>query len=200
MEIGGMLGKSSYQGDAIPHSPFADLNNFMSAMFRYNFSARYSLKLNIGKGALSGSMNSDVVLPTDYDVVEFSKDITEVALQVEYNFFPYTTSSIVNASRFSPYIFTGLGTTIDESRSSIHLPFGLGVKYRIAQRLNIGLEVGYRKLFTDDIDKTDGSNKILEDPLKLNDSSWINNDWYTITGVFITYSFGDSKWDCNMGY
>lgn len=206
LEIGGLLGVSSYQGDALPHSPFASLNNFNSAMLRYNFNNRYSLKLDIGQGKLSGNIaNSDVVLPlTNVEIenqeIQFSKDISEVSLQLEYNFFPYTTESIVNASRFSPYVFAGIGTTIDKSRSSIHIPFGLGVKYRLAQRLNIGLEVGYRKLFTDDLDTTDGSNKNLDNPLELNESNWINNDWYTVSGIFITYSFGDTEWNCNLAY
>lgn len=199
-EVGALIGGASYQGDALPSSPFLKLGAYNEAIIKYNFNDRYSLKFNIGKGTVSGDSKSAGVYLPENESASFEKDFYESAFHLEYNFRPYSSVLDFQETRFTPFIFVGLGvvshTNASGSKIELNIPFGLGIKYCLFQRLNVGVECGYRKLFSDDFDTQDSNNMLLNDPIQLNKSGLINNDWYSVVGVFITYSFGYTGWTC----
>ena len=108
----------------------------------------------------------------------------------------------VNAytKRMTPYIFTGLGltTSFGEGNTSagVNLPLGIGIKYKLMNRVNIGCEFSYRKLFGDNLDVT-GDNQLLDDPYKMKGSALKNKDWYSFLMLSVTWDFGPRDRPCN---
>ena len=66
---------------------------------------------------------------------------------------------------------------------SVVLPMGVGVKYKLKERLNLGLEFTMRKSFGDGLDG-------LSDLNGINHSFAKNTDWYSVLMVSVTYEFG----------
>ena len=70
------------------------------------------------------------------------------------------------------------------------IPFTLGVKSRLGNtRFLVGAEVSLRYTFTNNLD---GS--------KSRPTTWFgnlnSNDWYFVSGVYVTYTFGTKKCQC----
>ena len=78
----------------------------------------------------------------------------------EYNFLPYGTGKDYRgAQRLSPYVTIGLGATYVKiengnrsSAFSANLPIGVGVKYKVGDRTNIGLEWAMHFSLSDELD------------------------------------------------
>lgn len=194
LEIGGHGGGNFYIGDANPTTLFSDMGAMYGAIVRYNTNYRYALKANVFKGSVSGNVSADNPnIPGLENDVSFQTDYYDIGFNVEFNFFPYTREDEPKASALSPYIFTGAGTTIIPSGDIIfNIPFGLGVKYMVAERLNIGAEFGMRKLFSDNLE----NRMVIDDPNESNESNFINNDYYSNISFFITFSLANRTWQC----
>jgi hypothetical protein len=67
----------------------------------------------------------------------------------------------------------------------------LGIKSNITPHIIIGLEVGARYTFTDNLD---GSNP--KDGTLLKFGNINNNDWYVFSGLTLTYTFGNKPCYC----
>ena len=92
----------------------------------------------------------------------------------------------------------------------LSVPFGFGFKYALSENINIGLEVGIRKTFTDyldDVSLTYPDLSLFDDPnaALLSDRSpdprtnlgkgrgdTKPTDWYFLSGFTISYMFSDS--------
>lgn len=61
------------------------------------------------------------------------------------------------------------------------IPAGVGFKYALSEHINLGLEVGVRKAFTDQLDHLAD-----QDPLLVNPH---DQDWYYYSGVSLSYTF-----------
>lgn len=84
----------------------------------------------------------------------FNRSIMELGGQAEFNFFPYSDKfDYAGAKRFSPYVLVGIGLTVapggGKTFASPNIPLGVGMKYKIKNRLNLGCEFSFRKLFGD---------------------------------------------------
>jgi len=114
--------------------------------------------------------------------------VGSIAATFEYNFWPYGTGrDYRGAKRLTPFISGGLGMVYakcgDENSFALEMPLGVGVKYKAAPRLNIGLEWAIH--FTQS-DKIDGQ----DDPLGITSSGiFKNTDCYTALQLTLTYSF-----------
>jgi opacity protein-like surface antigen len=117
--------------------------------------------------------------------------LVDVALQVEYNFLPFTPN--LGKWAYTPYIALGMaGALILSSdvgtNNMISFPFGAGIKVNLSSRISAGAEWSFRKTFTDYLDgiqNPSGTSSVLH-----------NNDWYSFLGVFITYKFFNFANDC----
>ena len=72
-----------------------------------------------------------------------------------YHFDPYTHDSAGRKYYLKPLSTEGEGFIAGRknySLTQISIPFGAGVKMPLSDNINVGLEVGYRKLFTDYLD------------------------------------------------
>jgi Domain of unknown function (DUF6089) len=133
---------------------------------------------------LSGS---DEIPPATKDLVlrnlRFKSVVWEAQLAVEYNildiedrgFTPYLFAGVA-AFHYNPYSYDLLGNKVflrsmstegqglsqypekkQYTNNQIALPFGAGIKFGLSDRLQAGIEVGLRKLFTDYLDDVSGT-------------------------------------------
>ncbi len=197
-EIGGIAGASAYMGDANKTSPFKTISPAFGGIFRYNANFRVALKGSLSWAKVSGSTEGlDNVFP-DHAETSFDRNVIDFGGQIEFNFFPYSDKyAYINTRRLSPYLTFGLGMTVATGGSSTfvgpNIPLGVGVKYKIKNRVNLGCEFTVRKLFGDRFEGDD----ILDDPYGLN-ADWLkNNDWHSLVLVSVTWDFGPRKKPCN---
>jgi hypothetical protein len=106
----------------------------------------------------------------------------------------------------TPYVFSGLSyfiydelfvlngeTRKDYSEGSLAIPMVVGIKSNLIQNFVIGVEVGARYTFTDNLD---GSNPKNENLATLKFGNINSNDWYFFSGITITYTFGEKPCYC----
>lgn len=194
-EIGGMAGTSFYMGDANKSKLYKNPGLSAGVVFRYNVDLRWSVKSNFVMGKVSGdTQDSGNKFPFGYQT-SFNRMFYEVGSHIEFNFFNYSDKfAYLGTKRFSPYIFTGVGLTLGSGEKTfldVNIPIGIGVKYKLKERLNLGFEFSFRKLFSDSFDVTkkgDGFN--LDAPYGIKSGSFKNNDWYSLTMITLTWDFG----------
>ena len=85
----------------------------------------------------------------------------------------------------------GLGVTVapgsgEDFCPGPNIPLGVGLKYKVKNRINLGCEFSFRKLFGDGLDVTDDSNAFLDDPYHMKGSFLKNKDWYSF---FVVYGY-----------
>ncbi len=200
-EIGGMAGTSFYMGDANKTKLYQNPGLSAGVIFRYNPDLRWSVKNNFVIGKVSGdTRNSGNKFPFDNEV-SFSRMFYELGTQVEFNFFNYSDKfAYLGAKRISPYIFTGVGFTVGSGEKTffdINVPIGIGVKYKVKDRLNLGFEFSFRKLFSDSFDVTKKGNDFnLDRPYGIKGNFLKNNDWYSLTMFSVTWDFGPRICPC----
>ena len=119
------------------------------------------------------------------DTYSFTSSLVDVGLRYECNFWPYGTGQEYRGAKpLTPYILIGLGATVakpDETVVAVNMPLGLGVRYKIGERLNLGVE--WVMHFTGS-DKLDGQ----KDPYGIKSSGLFKNtDCYSHLGVSLTY-------------
>ncbi|WP_455627915.1 type IX secretion system protein PorG [Parabacteroides chinchillae] len=197
-EIGGMAGGACYMGDANKNAFFKGLNPALGAVFRYNANFRWAVKADLLWGRISGSTAGlDNVFP-DNAQVSFNRNLIELGGQMEFNFFPYSDKfAYANAKRFSPYVLLGLGMTVapgnGSTMASVNVPLGVGVKYKLKNRINLGCEFSFRKLFGDNLE----GNAVLDNPYGIKSSFLKNKDWYSLLLLSVTWDFGPRNRPCN---
>ena len=192
MEIGVGGGMTGYLGD-FNGNLTKDLQPMGSLLARYIFNPYYGLKLNVMFGKMKGS-SADVktyypaFAETPY---EFNNSLVGFDLTFEYNFWPYGTGrDYRGAQRVTPFVFGGLGGTYvsikdgdKKSAFTANVPIGIGVKYKINKRMNLGLEWAMHFALGDELDGQ-------KDPYGITSSgAFKNTDCYSTLQVTLTYSF-----------
>jgi hypothetical protein len=197
-EIGGMLGSSMYMGDANQTALLRGFNPAVAVIFRRNFNFRWALKTDLMMGKITGNTkNTDNVFPNQGEAA-FSRSFFELGGQMEFNFLPYSDKyAYLSTSRIAPYLLTGLGVTAASGFGSVNLPLGLGVKYKIKNRVNLGLEYTVHKLFSDSFDAPNKTGFNLDNPYNIQSSIFKNKDWYNTFMFFVTWDFGPNDRKCS---
>lgn len=194
-ELGAATGTAFYMGDANRTKLFLHPEISVGAFHRYNINLHWAIKNNLIGGRISGDTNdAQNVFPQDFQTA-FKRTFFEIGSQIEYNFFPYSDKfSYMDARRYTPYLFAGAGVTVATGENvfcNLNLPIGVGFKYKLKEKVNIGIEFSMRKLFGDDFDVVQKNNKPnLDAPFGIKSSFLKNQDWYSLTLVFITWEFG----------
>ena len=198
MEIGAGVGTVSYEGD-FNGNVLMNMQPMFSALWRYNFDPYKDLRLSATYGKLKGSSkNVDTYYP-DYATEEYSfnRNLLDVNLVFEYNFWPYGTGrDYRGAKRLTPYIYGGIGATSasgggSKSVFTANVPIGLGVKYKLNERMNLGLDWGIHFSLSDELDG-------VKDPYQVKSSGMFKNtDCYSMLQLTLTYSFKAKCRTCN---
>jgi len=195
-----MLGASMYMGDANQTALLRGFNPAGGLVFRRNFNFRWALKTDLMMGRITGNTkNTDNVFPNQGNV-SFTRNFFELGGQIEFNFLPYSDKfAYLNTSRIAPYLLTGLGFTAATGKrtfGSVHFPLGLGVKYKIKNRVNLGLEYTVHKLFSDGFDAPDKEGFNLDNPYNIRSGLFKNKDWYNTLMFSVTWDFGPNDRKC----
>ena len=203
-EVGVFVGVSNFVGDVGRTDYIYPNKPAIGIIYKWNKSPRHSYRFSYTQTNLRGN---DVVskeasrYPRGYS---FDNGVKEVSLALEFNFFDFNLHK--SETKITPYLFSGIsyfkydelyvfnGETIkDKSESSFAIPLNLGIKSNISRYFVLGLEVGVRFTFTDNID---GSNPKNENYKTLRFGNINNNDVYLFSGVTLTYTFGEKPCYC----
>lgn len=167
----------------------------------FNFDERKNRAFNFKSSILeiSGQVEWDILGHKRYrkEKVE-NEEMSMDSTQTRYKF----------KKTFSPYLFAGLGAVIfdpktdfsrntiasledriasdksaDFSQVQLTVPVGMGLKYDLSHRVQLGGEVGFRTAFTDYLDGI----SLSANPDK--------NDWYVIGGLTLAFKLGSADSD-----
>lgn len=197
MEIGGGVGFLGYLGD-YNNVLTRDLQPMATLLVRRNLNPYMGLRLAASFGKLKGDERDvKTVYPsTGVTPYSFSRTLTDVSLTYEYNFWPYGTGhDYYGAKRLTPFVFLGLGGTYaggdGSSVFTANVPIGLGLKYKVGQRMNVGVEWAMHFSMSD---KLDGRNA----PYGITSSGiFKNTDCYSVLQLTLSYSFMPKCTTCN---
>lgn len=188
MEIGAGVGLVAYEGDFngnITHG----MQPMASAVLRRTFNPYMALRFAAAYGKLKGSSkNVKTYMPEYVDTpYEFANSLVDVSATYEYNFWPYGTGhDYRGAQRLTPFIFAGLGATYASGSGNnvftANVPLGIGVKYKVATRLNLGIEWAMHFSMNDNLDG-------VKDPYGIQSTGMFKNtDCYSMLQLTLTYS------------
>ncbi len=184
-EFGGGIGVMHYSGDLSSGLNLQDFSPSVQAFYRNNYPNSYSvLRFNMLVGQIKSSeRNQGEPLPV-YRNLSFSTTVVEFAAIYEYNFLNYREIAAGTREDYylSPYLYGGLGAAImigGADPAYMVLPIGVGLKFQLSSKLNLGIEAGIRKTFTDNLDG-------YADDVGLNSSS--KYDSYYNTGFTLSYT------------
>lgn len=199
-EIGVFVGGSNFIGDVGSSSYISPNQLAFGGIYKWNRSTRHSYRISIIHSELEANdIDSDDPrrIQRGYS---FSNKITEISAGIELSFFDFNLHSGEKIA--TPYMYTGIsvanhdnyyflnGTQTPENNNSwaYGIPMTLGFKANFLDSFVIGVEVGARYTFSDEIDGSipdDGFRKPQYQFGNIN-----NNDWYVFTGLTLTYTFG----------
>jgi hypothetical protein len=208
-----------YLGDLDETNPLQPISPNFGGYFRYNFNSRVGLRAMF----LTGKF-------TDGGVIEgepwsFNKGVQDFSLQVEINFLKYILG--VEKTPYSAYVTAGIGVAyfpydmdpgfiasfnpqtnkgsypLSESVMTPTVPFGIGFKYSLGQKLGIGIEYQMRKMFSDKLDNLDdplayntyNTDSTVKEEITYTDAIH-NNDWSGYLGIHLTYKIYMGKKAC----
>lgn len=196
VEIGPAVGCSFYMGDA--NNKLYKGSRIMGGLTaRYRFNHRFALKANLVAAGISG--NTDWVAGRTYpETIAFKRTLFDFGVQIEGNFLAYGTTTYNDCHRLVPYYLVGVGLTFAPKPAkadfAANFPIGIGVKYKIADRLNLCLEWTMRFSTSDRLDVTENAGS---DPLQIKSGFMKNKDSYCFTMLTLTYDIFAKSCDCN---
>ena len=172
MEVGVNVGAAGYMGDLNQTNPFDFSGIAFGGFVKANLDPYWAIGIHYNHGRVKDndafSANADFRARN----LNFSTPLNELSLQVDFNFLEYFAGG--GTKGFTPYIFTGVGGVLfnpkavyqdqeyqlryyeTEGKSyknyALSIPYGVGVKYRIADRLGLFSQLGYRTVSSDYLD------------------------------------------------
>jgi Domain of unknown function (DUF6089) len=251
-ELGVSGGVSYYIGDINPtrHYP-SGLKPAVAAFYRYNFDQHYAVRLqglytNLEAFDSNSSDTLQVLRNLGFRTVLF-----EASATVEVNFLKYR-GITKDSKNWTPFIFFGiayfhmnpqgllddtwydlqpLGTEGQGSTAGgdpyaldlVSIPFGVGFKFALTDKFDLGVEWGLRRTYTDYLDDVSGTyadntqlafetgplTAALADPSVLRETGFNTGrargdgqtrDWYQYTGISLSilltrFTECDAIWD-----
>jgi hypothetical protein len=196
-DIGGGVGMTGYLGDANTANLLKHPGWDVQALLRYMVNPRFAFKTNLYVGSVSGNSADMTNVFPDNMTFKFNTTFYEVGELFEFNFFNYGMGERYrNLKRCSPYITAGLSmllwTTDDKANFTMAIPMGLGVKYKLSRRVNLGFEFLMKKTFSDKVDGEIGA-----DPYGIKHAFMKNTDWISTMTFTISYEFSERCRACN---
>lgn len=204
-EIGVFAGGSNFIGDVGTTQYIHPNNSALGLIYKWNKTPRHSWRFSFIKSKITAKdieSNDPKRLMRKY---EFENTITELSGGIEFNFFDFNIYNPLER-KITPYVFTGLNLSFydslfykyglaefDSKQKTLALPIILGVKSNLTSNFVLGLEIGARYTFADDIDGSLPRNESWQ-PIQFGNQN--NNDWYVFSGITLTYTFGNKPCFC----
>lgn len=204
-EIGIYVGGSNLIGDLGATNYIAPNALALGVLYKWNASKRHSWRASV----IYSDLKADDAKSDDPRRLErgytFDSNILEISAGMEFTFMdfdlhtgenvftPYLHSGIV-ASKFDNYYFPN-GIQVAENATSwaFGIPLTLGIKASFFDGFVLGLEVGARYTFSDELD---GSLPSKPENQEYRFGNINNNDWYVFSGLTLTYTFGENPCYC----
>lgn len=197
MEIGGGVGMVSYQGD-FNGKITSGMQPAGAIVWRRLLNPYMGFRVTGMMGKLKGAATRvETYYPDETTrAYSFDRSLTDVSVTYEYNFWPYGTGrDYRGAKRLTPFVFGGIGATYvsggEKKVFTANVPIGLGIKYKLKERLNVGLEWSMHFSLSDELDG-------MADPYGIKSSgAFKNTDCYSGLMLTLTYSFKSKCRTCN---
>lgn len=197
MEIGGGVGMVSYQGD-FNGKITSGMQPAGAIVWRRLLNPYMGFRVTGMMGKLKGDATRlETYYPDETTrAYSFDRSFTDVSVTYEYNFWPYGTGrDYRGAKRLTPFVFGGIGATYvsggEKKVFTANVPIGLGIKYKLKERLNVGLEWSMHFSLSDELDG-------MADPYGIKSSgAFKNTDCYSGLMLTLTYSFKNKCRTCN---
>lgn len=196
-DFGVEAGMSGYIGEANRANLFSHPGFVGELSARYIGDSRWALRGVLSTLSLSGnSADMSDVLP-DAASYSFKSQVYELSVRGEFNFFAYGIGETYKRlRRWSPYVTVGIGMGMASAAGKMYfaptIPMGFGVKYKLRERLNLGVEFTMTKAFNDHFDGAE-----LSDLNQIKTAFYKNTDWYSRITVGISYEFGKRCETCH---
>lgn len=186
-EAGFSLGSTYYLGDINHSRHFYSPGIAGGGFLRYTFTQRWQVRLGAFGGVLSGD---DLDFNNEFQQLRahsFSTPVVDVTGQVEFNFKPFKLTD--PKKRFSPYVYTGTTffiATFTPQPYQMAIPMGVGLKVNFLKTFTFSVDWGFRKTFTDEIDKLTWYKKLPFDQisegyvLPKQTGYYKQKDWYSV--------------------
>lgn len=197
MEIGGGVGMVAYQGD-FNGKITSGMQPAGAIVWRRLLNPYMGFRVTGMMGKLKGDATRvETYYPDETTrAYSFDRSLTDVSVTYEYNFWPYGTGrDYRGAKRLTPFVFGGIGATYvsggEKKVFTANVPIGLGIKYKLKERLNVGLEWSMHFSLSDELDG-------MADPYGIKSSgAFKNTDCYSGLMLTLTYNFKSKCRTCN---
>lgn len=205
-ELGVFLGGSNFVGDVGSTTYIAPEKLAFGVLYKWNKSPRHAYRFSYTQSTVVGNDLDSDESGRNKRGYRFENNIKEFSAGLEFNFFDFNLHDY--RRKITPYIFSGVNFILydqlyrfkttpnvvnSQNSNSFAIPIILGIKSNIAPHLVLGVEVGARYTFTDDIDS---SNPNTKNTNIFQFGNLNNNDWYVFSGVTLTYTFGQKPCYC----
>jgi len=206
-ELGIFVGGSNFVGD-VGSTTYIDPNELAyGILYKWNKSPRHSWRFSYIKSKLTARDSKSEIKSRKQRDYSFENDIQELSAGLEFNFFDFNQHDL--ETKISPYVFSGLSYTrysglyfanenypeIDKEYGTIAIPMIVGIKAKLLSHLVVGVEAGVRYTFKDDLD---GSSPTNDQFIPLSFGNTNSKDWYTFSGLTLTYTFGQKPCYCKL--
>ena len=242
-------GLSNYQGD-LTDKPYKSSKAVFGITGTFPITQRFSIRTGLSFGKIAGADSLSNQADLKARNLSFQSKITEFSAMGAYNIFnidqirwtPYIFAGVA-VFHFDPYTYDESGiqtylrplTTEGQglqgypgkpyALTQFAIPFGGGIKYAISDKVQIGLEAGLRKTFTDYLDDVstgyaDPADLLLGNGQKSVDLSYRGDevgfpdypvkgftrgnpkskDYYYFTGLHISFAIGSGDGRSEKGY
>lgn len=204
-EIGVFVGGSNFIGDVGATNYISPNQLAFGGIYKWNRSKRHSYRASLIFSELEGiDINSDDPRRIERGY-EFSSKIMEISAGIEFTFLdfdlhegekigtPYIYSGISLANHDNHYFLNGTQTSENTSSWAYGIPMALGFKTNFLGNLILGIEVGARYTFSDELDGNIPDAQALQ---QFRFGNINNNDWYVFSGITLTYTFGENPCYC----
>ncbi|MCM1336745.1 MAG: porin family protein [Candidatus Amulumruptor caecigallinarius] len=192
-DLGLAMGMSGYWGD-LSNNMFQNPGIAATAMFHYRFDTRWLIRGSFTGASLSGNnKKADNVLPGG--MYEFDGGFYALDARAEFNFFSFGMGETYKRlKRWTPYLAVGLGgamSSVDSSTSfAMTIPMAFGARYKVSERVNLGAEWSFMKVFGDKVDGHSDLTGVKTDFIR-------STDWVSTIQIYFTYEFGRRCTACN---
>ena len=205
-EVGVFIGGSNFIGDVGATNYISPNQPVIGGVFKWNRSPRHSYRVTVSYAKLEGHDAKSDDPRRMQRGYSFDTNLLEISAGMEFTFFDFDLHTGVR--NMTPYLYTGIsaanhdnfyfnnGVQTDENTSSwaYGIPMVLGFKTTVSDSFILAFEVGARYTFSDEID---GSipDAVIRQSYSFGNLN--NNDWYTFSGITLTYTFGQNPCFCN---
>ena len=209
-EMGLFIGGSNYIGDVGSDFYIMPSNAAIGLVYKRNLTTRHTIRFS----AINSSIKATDYRTSDLNrfgrAYSFENNISEGSLGIELNFVDFNLHEEI--TNFSPYLYLGISYFMYnefyynsslipvakpieyQKGESFSIPIVFGIKTNPTPYFVLGLEIGARYAFTDNLDGSSPDNALGMDYLSFGNNN--NNDWYIFSGITISFTFGDLPCYC----